>query len=266
MYRFISKFFRRELYPELRKAGGFGIALNAAFESINSTLRVTVDSHHHKLPFAYCMVKEANKFSQIYLGAEEKIYMPDFWRDGVCLAHGKTEDIFQLVQVVDYWLTQNVSTLELSSHFSFVKPADRASAFEENREVEYKWMLMLADDDHSDLKEFLTLASKNEVLNKLFPFTSLFTLLFSKCTGYPYDTANLPEVTSIKYMHALLPENITEYAKNRYENAIQHGSVYVVTKNRTQYIGQGNAEEVLKIVCDNLPEDIAPARKGTADA
>lgn len=100
------------------------------------------------------------------------------------------------------------------------------------------------------------------VLNKLFPFTSLYTLCFSRCTGYPYDTDDLPNVTP-KQFENFAPikgvKSITVQDRNKLETQ------FVVTKNKSEYLGEGNAAEALKIVKENLPENIQPARKGTAD-
>jgi hypothetical protein len=54
--------------------------------------------------------------------------------------------------------------------------------------------------------------------------------------------------------------------KNNAEQGIKKlETQFVVTKNRTEYLGEGNAEEALQIVKANLPDNIQPARKGTAD-
>lgn len=265
MHRLVSKLFRQTKYPELKKAGGLANAINLEFEKLNSILRVAVDRYYDKIPVTYARVENANKFSQIYIAAEEKLYLPDFWRDGVCLAHGSTDNISQLAKVVDYWLTHNISTQKLSEYFSFVQPSGKAEAFDNNNEVEFTWNLLMAEDDSLGLKDFINLASKNEVLNKLFPFTSLYTLCFSKCTGYPFDTKDLPSVTLVEYAHFVMSKDTAEYAKIGSNDAVPYSKFYVVTKNKTQYIGEGNASKVLKIVLDNLPKDVEPARKGTAE-
>ncbi len=265
MHRLMSKLFRQTKYPELKKAGGLANAINLEFEKLNSTLRVAVDTYYDKIPVTYARVENANKFSQIYIAAEEKLYLPDFWRDGVCLAHGSTDNISQLAKAVNYWLTQNVSTQKLSEYFEFVQPSGKAEAFDNNNEVEFTWNLLKAEDDSLGLKDFINLASKDEILNKLFPFTSLYTLCFSKCTGYPFDTKDLPSVTPVEYAHFVMSKDTVEYSKIRSVDTIANSKIYVVTKNKTQYIGEGNASEALKIVLDNLPKDIKPARKGIAD-
>ncbi len=253
------------MYPELRNAGGLSNAINLELTKLNSFLRVTIEDNHTKIPVVYARVENGNKFSQICIASEEKLYLPDFWRDGVCLAHGSTKSISELVKAVVYWLTQNVSTHELAKQFNFVKPSDKAEIFDANKEVEFTWNFLIAEGDSLGLKEFVNLASNNEILNKLFPFTSLYTLCFSRCTGYPYDTKDLPSVTPVEYSHFVMSKGTNEYAKISQTNSIPNSKIYVVTKNKTQYIGQGNALEALKIVLENLPKEIEPARKGTAD-
>lgn len=202
-----------------------------------------------KLPFAYARIEKGSKFSQVCLAADEKLYLPDFWRNGVCLAHARTDDILDLAKVIDFWLNHDISTGELAEKFGFVQPNENAKAFDENKEVEYTWNLILQDESRADLRDFIRLAIRDEVLNKLFPFTSLHTLCFSRCTGYPYDTHDLPDITPKKL------ENNSQLAN----------SVFVVKKNRNEYIGEGSAAEALKIVKAHLPANIQPAIKGTAD-
>lgn len=92
------------MYPELEKAGGLQNAIDIELEKLNSVLRVSKDSELDKFPLTYARIEYGQKFSQVYIGAEEKLYLPDFWKDGVCLAHGKTKNISDLVKVLDFWL------------------------------------------------------------------------------------------------------------------------------------------------------------------
>jgi hypothetical protein len=247
------------MYPELDKVGGLLNAINIEFEKLNSTLRVSQDNELDKIPLTYARIENEQKFSQVYIGAEQKIYLPDFWKEGVCLAHGQTKNISDLALVFDFWLCNDITTKQLAEKFSFVSPSDKALAFDNNNEVEYTWNLIL--QDRAEINDFVKLAIKDNVLNKLFPFTSLYTLCFSRCTGYPYDTDNLPNVTPKLF------ENFAPIQGNRniIEQGINLGTQFVVTKNKNEYLGEGNAEEVLKIVKDNLPDNVQPARKGTAD-
>lgn len=250
------------MYPELENVGGLHNAIDIELKKLNSTLRVSQDSELDKIPLTYARIENGPRFSQVYIGAEEKIYLPDFWKEGVCLAKGQTKDISELAQVLEFWLCKEISTKELADKFSFVLPNNNAFAFDDNKEVEYTWNLILKDQSRTELNAFLKLAINDDILNKLFPFTSLYTLCFSRCTGYPYDTLDLPNVTPKQF------ENFTPIKgiKSVNEQDInKFGVQFVVTKNRNEYLGEGNAEEALKIVKANLPNNVQPARKGTAD-
>jgi len=261
--KFINrKIFNRTMYPEIEKAGGLSKALNFEFAKINSPLKVAIENSIDKLPFDYVKVENKNKFSQVLIGAEEKLYLPDFWKEGACLANGQTENILELAKVLDFWLNQDITTNELAEKFKFVKTSDQAKAFDENKEVEFAWNYILQGDSRTKLHEFAKLAIKDELLSKLFPFTSLYTLRFSRCTGFPFDSHNLPDVTPKQFENFAPISNkyfITEYENNKLEQQ------FIVTKNTNEYLGMGNAEQALKIVKNNLPDNIKPAKKGTAD-
>jgi hypothetical protein len=229
------------LYPEIESAGGLIFALDNAFKRNGSSLRGSNNENSIFFNKFYARIEKDNKYSQIYIAAEEKFYLPDFWRNGVCLAHGKIDDIDLLVQSLDFWLWSDVTTEELSSKFSFVVPNKDAAIYDEGNEVEYKWKSILFDPDRSELHEFIELAIQNLTLSKLFPYTSLMTLGFSRCTGYPY-TYDTPTVTP----------------------SIESGQFIVRGTNGDQ-IGCGNARAALKFILENLPKDIEPARKGTAE-
>src|SRR6185312_12521089 len=96
-----------DLYPELSNMSGLKIALNSEFLKINSRLSVSDDHALLKMPITYARVEMERKFSQIYLAANEKLYLPDFWRDGVCLAHGKTDDLRELAKALNFWLCED---------------------------------------------------------------------------------------------------------------------------------------------------------------
>jgi len=259
---FRSKTSQQKMYPELEEAGGLKNAIDSEFKKINSVLRVLRSTELDKIPLTYARIENGQKFSQVYIGAEEKLYLPDFWKAGVCLANAKTNNISDLVQALDLWLCNDITTKELSEKFSFVVPNHKAIAFDENKEVEYTWRLILEDDSRAEINEFVKLAIKDDVLNKLFPFTSLYTLCFSRCTGYPYDTDNLPNVTPKQFEHfapAIVESNNVVKEKNK------TGPQFIVTRNKREFLGEGNAEEALRIVKANLPGNIKEARKGTAD-
>lgn len=227
---------------EIEKYGNIDAVINEAFKKIASPLRISISQEELKMPLTYARVEHKNKFAQIYLASNKETYLPNFWRDGVCLAHGQTNDIYELVKAIDFWLYNNISTNEFSRNFPLITPSKKASAFDENREVEYAWNSYLNDDSFKDLWDFMELAVRDKVIGKLFPFTSLMRLCFSRCTGIPY-TGDTPIVIPI-------PNKIGKFEVRLTDDMI---------------IGRGNASEALKMVKENLPVDIKPAVKGTAN-
>lgn len=233
------------MYPELDAVGGLNNALNAEFIKLSSSLKTLDDSSLDGMPFSYARVEKGKKFSQVYLAAQEKLYLPDFWREGVCLAQGKTTSLAELAKALDFWLCKDPTTQELAEAFAFVKPNEKASVFDEGREIEYTWVRIQNDDSRTELKAFVDLAIKDEVVSSLFPFTSLFTLCFSRCTGYPY-TYDTPTVT---------PIGKSVFGQHKYE----------IRMAENQVVGRGNAKKALALVKAHLPLGIKPAIKGTAE-
>jgi hypothetical protein len=232
------------MYPELDAAGGLGNALNVEFIKLGSCLKILFNSSLDKMPLC---VEKGKKFSQIYLAANEKLYLPDFWKEGVCLAHGATDNLVDLAKCLNFWLCKDVTTEKLSATFSFINPTNKAAAFDENREIDFTWRRIQTDDSKvgTDLKAFVDLAINDVILSRLFPFTSLYTLCFSRCTGYPY-THDTPTVTPIG-------------------RRVLGGYQYEVKLPGNTIAGRGSAAEALAIVKANLPPGIQPAVKGTAE-
>ena len=259
MKNLVQKLFKKDLYPELTKVGGLCIGLNNAFKVIGSEIRVE-DDQMKELPFTYARIEKNNKFSQIYIAQKEKFYLPDFWKDGVCLANGKTDNITDLAKSLDFWLRNDISTKELSMKYKFINPNEKSESFDLGNEVEYSWNTIL-ENGFDELNQFIEIAINDDIINKLFPYTSLYTLCFSRCTGYTYDSIDLPNVTP-KSNSWTLSESIKKDIKK--ESLIDE-IIYVVSKNKNEYIGEGNAEKTLRLVKDNLPDGIISAKKGIYD-
>lgn len=77
--------------------------------------------------------------------------------------------------------------------------------------------------------------------------------MFSKCTGYPFDISGLPNVIRKEFDEG-----------NRLDMNPNNKMQYVVRTDTRDYLGEGSAIEVLKIIKENLPKNIQRARKGIA--
>lgn len=227
------------LYEEVAQAGSLTKALDLEFEKIQSLLRCSVDDELSRFPFTYARIENKNRFSQIYLAADKKLYLPDFWRNGVCLAHGETDNMAQLAEILNCWLCSDINTRALQEKFQCVVATEKATAFDENREVEYTWNVLLHDNSRADIRSFVELAIEDKILSTLFPFTSLTTLCFSRCTGYPY-TYDTPIVIPIST------------------------DIYEVRLSNNYLVGTGSAMAALHMVKQHLSPDLKPAMSGTA--
>lgn len=113
--------------------------------------------------------------------------------------------------------------------------------------IDHNWNFLLQERE-SPLFEFVQIAAKDQALNKLFPYTSLYTLCFSRRADFPFDTDELPNVTPIQYVHFMIPRNSSEYAKIKSNTTGASKQIYIVTKNKNSYIGEGDANEALHII------------------
>lgn len=243
-----------ELYPDIEKADGLSNLLNDSFGRIGSPYTTHLDDYMERVPRFFAMVKYGGKLSQVDAVAEKRMFGCDYWRDGVHLAGGAATDITTLAETIDFWMGNDVPAAVLAEKYPFITPDKKALAFDAGTEVEYTWNEILQDEHRAELHDFVALAIQDQILSKLFPYTSLYTLCFSRCTGFPYDNEDLPTVTPKKFGHFFI---------EGYQSSAD--SAYVVAKGRSIYLGEGTAAEALKIVKAALPADIKPAIKGTAD-
>lgn len=182
------------LYSDLVSAGGLGNALQAALTSLGSEQAVTgLDPSNNFV--VYARVEFGDRFSQVYIASEERLFMFDFWNRGVMLAQAKTPDLAEAAGAIDRWVGTDCKTTDLAAAFPCVTVESKAAGFESGSEVVSRWQEYLSGmaDRFPELVAFTKAASARSELRQLFPFTSLNRFCFSRCTGYPY-TGDTPYV------------------------------------------------------------------------
>ncbi len=229
-----------ELYPDLIEQGGLAHALQAALRKIGSSLSVSGPEKSAGF-IVYARVESGCRFSQIYIDTETRMFSFDLWNRGVCLANGATPDIVEVARSIDKWIASGCSTGELTSAFRFVQVHPSAATYERGEEVEMRWQAYLASaDERPEMKAFISAAAAEPKLRQLFPFTSLVSFCFSRCTGYPF-TRDIPHV---------VPLGRDEFEVRSYSD---------------EPLGRGNAAEAVAIVVAALPPNCGPAVPGTAE-
>ncbi|SHM90642.1 hypothetical protein SAMN05216499_11654 [Actinacidiphila paucisporea] len=177
------------LYPDLAAAGSLAVALAqcAADNGLNvGEIRTSRDGSS----LTYAGVQSRNPrldgFS-VNLGSKQRVFLVAAWGQGVNLTNGSTRELTDLAVAAAAW-REGVSLAELQSAAPFLEVGALALAHERGPEhaVAEKWCRYLEPDRYEDL-ELIRAAYDEPRLRALFPFTSHGSLLFSRCTGWPFS-------------------------------------------------------------------------------
>lgn len=201
------------------------------------------------------VVYYADKKVGIGLARDEKLFIVDFWNQGILLAEGRSSHWLDMVDAITDWLTCDVTSTVFSNKFQGINPTAIAEAFDENKEIEFSWNRLLQSEQNEPLGALIALAA-DEVLQTLFPYMSLYTLLLSRCTGYPYDSQNLPTVTPAVNFFDI------ETQERQVGTTTQVDVQYVVADTEMNVLGKGTAKEAIAMIKTYIPADIQPATKG----
>jgi hypothetical protein len=91
----------RTLYPDILRAGGLGQRIQEALRAIGSQVVVAPDKD---MPFFYARVESGGRWSQVKIAAEERLFLADFWSDGVRLADLSITTPEDLVAAIEFWV------------------------------------------------------------------------------------------------------------------------------------------------------------------
>jgi hypothetical protein len=231
----------KDLYPDLKEKGGLKRALHCALEEIGSSLAVAELDKATTTFVAFANVRKEARHSQVFIAAEERLFLVDFWNLGVQLATGRTSNLAEVAHAIDKWIARECNIDELQK-FDFVQVSPLAHVYERSEEVEHRWQSYLSctHERFPELVAFVTEAASRPKLRQLFPYTSLDRFCFSRCTGYPFTT-DTPYVAPLGEAR------------------------YAVLNPSGELIGSGSAKQAVEMVIENLPRHCGPAVPGTAE-
>lgn len=237
-----------KFYPDIAKAGSISLALSKSLADIGNSLVAEATEVNDFMPYA--RVEDGSRFSQIQLAGAERLFLVDFWSEGVMFGSGSTPELSDIARAIHTWIVDKATIGNMSSLFTFFSPTERGKAHEAGVIVEHQWQSLLAGWHHQE-KDFgsadrvptpiIEAAMKRPELRQLYPFTSLISLCFSRTTGYPF-TRDCPRIE---------PEGAGLYRAYASESF--------------EILGEGTVDEVLNIVIKHLPPNCGPAINGTAD-
>ncbi|MBI5950281.1 MAG: hypothetical protein HY865_01375 [Chloroflexi bacterium] len=277
----VAKKVDAEQYPDVVKAGNLAVAISKSLFDMGSNLVAAPTEVNEFMPYA--RVEVGPRFSQIHLAAGRRLFLVDFWSEGVVFGSGSSDDLADIARALHTWIAEKASIERMSSLFKFFSPTEDGKAHEAGAYVEHQWKSLLENwiagqnpfkiRNRKQLSYFLfslnlqqkirytngyfdylihgnnkyspipliKAAMKRPELRRLFPYTSLNSLCFSRTTGYPF-THDCP---------------VIEPQGNR---------KYKVRMPRSQeVIGEGTVDEAIEMVIKHLPENCGPAVSGTAD-
>jgi len=238
----------KTLYPDIAEAGSLNIAISQSLFNWGSSLVADGTEVNGFMPYA--RVEKGSRFSQIYIAAGQRLFLFDFWSEGVMFGNASCENILDVARSIHAWIADKSSIKKMSALFKFFSPSESGKAHEAGIYVEQQWQSLLegwrvqeksfGSPDRTPTR-LIEAAMKRPELRQLFPFTSLISLCFSRTTGYPF-TKDCPRIE---------PQGNDKY--------------WVYAPTSFEILGKGNIEEALDILIKHLPPNCGAAVNGTAD-
>ncbi|WP_441166465.1 DUF6193 family natural product biosynthesis protein [Micromonospora sp. L31] len=226
-----------QIYPDVAAFGSLAAALHALAERDGLDLDGLTTEQAGWINVG-ARVARADRIASVVMASEVRAFSSQLWSKGVCLSGGATGNLGVTAGLLAFWCG-GAMLAEVRERYPFMNVGELALAHERGTAVEVKWRLLL--DSAPDLvRPAVQAAAGQPVLRGLFPFLSLNTLRFSRCTGYPYS-ADVPHI------------------EPTYGNRFR-----VVTPGGTLVAEGVNAREAAAVVASTLPPGFRSAVAGTA--
>lgn len=240
------------LYPDIGQYGSLSKLMDRCFEEIGSELRT--ESLTGMGTF-WARVEGKSGHSQLCTAAQKRLFHMDYWQQGVNMLNGWTDSPLTLAQALDETLSLEGGIKAALEKHSWLEPTERVNAFAQGSDIYVQQAWDAIERRTNAMKEehpsshALALAvpeaRAHPRLGVLFPFTSLFSLQFSSCTGYPFATPCSGIWAS------------TENGQPSYK--VRGWGI-----NKSIEF-EGDLKSVIEFIVAQLPPDCGPARHGTAD-
>jgi len=237
-----------KFYPDIAHAGSISVALSKSLADVGSSLVADATEVDDFMPYA--KVEKETRFSQISLAGGERLFLVDFWSEGVIFGNGSTPELSDVARAINAWIVDKSAIEKMLSNFDFFSPTESGKAHEGGVIVEHKWQNLLEywkgekqpiGTPDRNPAQLIEAAMKRPILRQLFPYTSLISLCFSRTTGYPF-TNDCPRIE---------PQG--------------NGKYFVYAPDTFDILGEGLVEDVLDILINHLPPNCGSAVNGTAD-
>jgi len=248
MFTQVSKTLNLDLYPDLQQSGGLASALQRVLQELGTEL-IAKDLEEPRF-IVYAFVGMGDRSSQVTVAAHERAFHVDFWNQGVQYGSGWIGNLKEVGEAITAFQVHVTSVKDMVLRFPWWADTG-GSAHERGPEyfVAQKWQSLeegIREEielSHPLLRELLGMvveAARHPELRRLLPFRSLFSLCFSRTTGYPY-TRDCPVACPI--------------AQETFRVMLMDGKTI---------LGHGHAAQAANILVANLPPNCGAAVHGAA--
>jgi hypothetical protein len=171
------------LYPDIAQAGDLRRALQDHFDAASLACR----AHHVSSPgwrYVAAKVTSIERDADVVMGIRERVFSLQFWARGVRMARGTTAELSAAAAAMHAWQS-GVRVRRLISAWPFLNTNGFPDAYErsEAEAINYRWRQY--HDGYqarqlTRLRPFITHAFREPRLRALLPYTSHWTLRFSR--------------------------------------------------------------------------------------
>src|SRR5262252_9340226 len=119
-YRELAKQVSENLYPDIVSAGGLVAALREALGELPSVLEV--DPEEPLIPLPFARVAKESRFSQVFLAANERLFVLDFWSDGVSYGKAACMSLTQASYAINLWISEAATIATMEAHIDTFAP------------------------------------------------------------------------------------------------------------------------------------------------
>lgn len=209
--------------------------------------------------------RAGDRFAQVSHAALERLFMFDLWCKGVCYGQGQTEDPRAMADAIGAFVVGGASVEEMHRRFPWVRFGEVARAHEAGRLVDetWRWRLERSDELGQLLRPLIEACARRSRLRALLPFTSLNTLLFSRTTGYPYDSM----VACARPVHDPMRTGryVEQFVPGTYEVFVRSREPTAPADRAPQSFGTGDADWAAAALERQVPPSWGPAVDGTKE-
>jgi hypothetical protein len=226
------------LYPDIAPFGSLAVAVRALAAEHGLDLG-SIDACEQGWALCGAVLRRGRRDVRLVLGSEERWVIAECWQRGARLSSGKTPDLLAMTAAAKGFLRGD-RLADLRDRHPFMSASELALAFESGNEVAVKWRMMLTHPEDV-VRRVAVAAAAEPALLSLYPYTSHRNLRFSRCTGYPFTSAE-PVIVPV--------------GDKRYRVLAPGGAV----------LADGvDASSAVAAVVAALPTGCGPAVSGTAD-